>query len=134
MDNVISTQARPVFEGTCFMAIELSKANWLIGMLTPLSDKISLRSIPCGGVQQLMEIIGRTTERIMQATGQPVRIVSCYEAGYDGFWLHRVLEAHGISNHALDGPAPYGFICKCWASQLDRFIRDPIHRLPGPNT
>jgi len=102
MDNAISTQARPVFEGTCFMAIELSKANWLIGMLTPLSDKISLRSIPCGGVQQLMEIIGRTTERIMQATGQPVRIVSCYEAGYDGFWLHRVLEAHGISNHVLD--------------------------------
>jgi transposase len=28
--------------------------------------------------------------------------VSCYEAGYDGFWLHRLLEAHGIRNYVID--------------------------------
>src|SRR5262249_58013252 len=28
--------------------------------------------------------------------------MSCYEAGYDGFWLHRLLEAHGVRNHVLD--------------------------------
>jgi hypothetical protein len=31
-----------------------------------------------------------------------VRTVCCYEAGYDGFWLHRVLVNHGIENHVLD--------------------------------
>jgi transposase len=31
-----------------------------------------------------------------------VEIVSCYEAGYDGFWLHRLLEAHGIRNYVID--------------------------------
>ena len=84
------------------MAIELSKANWLIGVLTPLSDKISLRSIPCGAVRQLMELVDRVIEKVTRATGRPVQIVSCYEAGYDGFWLHRVLEAGGVSNHVLD--------------------------------
>jgi hypothetical protein len=33
---------------------------------------------------------------------QPVRILSCYEAGYDGFWLHRLLQASGIENHVMD--------------------------------
>jgi transposase len=84
------------------MAIELSKAKWLVGMLTPLSDKISLRSIPCGATQSLIEIIDRTLDKVLRATGQPARIVSCYEAGYDGFWLHRVLDAHGVTNHVID--------------------------------
>ena len=29
-------------------------------------------------------------------------MISCYEAGYDGFWLHRLLEAHGIRNYVID--------------------------------
>jgi transposase len=44
----------------------------------------------------------RPLDHVGQATGQPVQMVSCYEAGYDGFWLHRVLEARGIANHVLD--------------------------------
>src|SRR6202030_4440474 len=31
-----------------------------------------------------------------------VDVLSCYEAGYDGFWLHRLLEAHGIRNYVID--------------------------------
>jgi hypothetical protein len=38
----------------------------------------------------------------MQTTGESVQVVSCYEAGYDGFWLHRFLEARGIINHVLE--------------------------------
>jgi transposase len=87
---------------TCFMAIELSKTSWVVGMLTPLSNKISLRSIPCGAVEKLMAIVDQTTNRVIQATGGPVQVVSCYEAGYDGFWLHRFLAAHRIINHVLD--------------------------------
>ena len=83
------------------MAIELRKTTWVVGMMTPLSNKISLRSIPCGAVEKLMAIVDQTTNRVMQATGGPVQVVSCYEAGYDGFWLHRFLAAHGIVNHVL---------------------------------
>ena len=29
-------------------------------------------------------------------------VVSCYEAGREGFWLHRFLQGHGITNHVVD--------------------------------
>lgn len=88
--------------GACFMAIELSKSNWLVGALTPLSPKISLRSIPCGSVDRLMEIIAQTIEKVRRVTGRTAQIVSCYEAGYDGFWLHRFLTARGVVNHVIE--------------------------------
>ena len=34
----------------------------------------------------------------------------------------------------LKGPTPYEFICKRWTSEPDRFIIDPIHKMPGLNT
>lgn len=84
------------------MAIELSKSNWLVGVLTPLSAKISLRSIPCGAVDKLMEIVVQTVEKVRRVTGRAAQIVSCYEAGYDGFWLHRFLVARGVVNHVIE--------------------------------
>jgi transposase len=36
------------------------------------------------------------------ATGRPVRVLSCYEAGLDGHWLHRWLTDQGIINHEID--------------------------------
>lgn len=106
MANPTIEQSANIAESLCFMAIELSKAKWLIGMLTPLSNKISLRSIPCGDMPELLGFVERTIEKVSKATGRPVRrpvrIVSCYEAGYDGFWLHRVLDARGIINHIIE--------------------------------
>ena len=32
-------------------------------------------------------------------------VVSCYEAGREGFWLHRFLQGHGITNHVVDSPS-----------------------------
>ena len=34
----------------------------------------------------------------------------------------------------LSGLTPYEFICKQWTSEPDRFILNPIHQMPGPNT
>src|SRR5262249_19030593 len=33
---------------------------------------------------------------------QPAEFISCYEAGYDGFWLHRLLEENGVRNYVID--------------------------------
>jgi len=102
MANATIDPSSKTAESLCFMAIELSKTKWLIGMLTPLSNKISLRSIPCGAVPELLAFVEHTIEKVSRVTGQLVKIVSCYEAGYDGFWLHRVLDARGIVNHIID--------------------------------
>ena len=85
-----------------FVAIELSKSNWVVGFQTPLTDNTSRHQVKAGDAKGLIELIERVRTRVGRHVSRPVEIVSCYEAGYDGFWLHRVLEAHGIHNHVLD--------------------------------
>jgi transposase len=52
---------------------------------------------PCG-----QALIGRYRRQAEEHLKRPIRVVSCYEAGYDGFWLHRLLQARGIENHVMD--------------------------------
>src|SRR4249920_3541384 len=86
----------------CLFAIELSRKSWVIGIITPLSAKISRRILSGGDWKGLLELIEEVQTRVSRETGRAVEIVSCYEAGYDGFWLHRLLEAHGIRNYVID--------------------------------
>jgi len=86
----------------CVLAIELSKKSWIVAVNTPLSDKISRHTLkPCDG-KGLLDLCERIRTRVAKETKKRVEIVSCYEAGYDGFWLHRLLEAHGIRNYVVD--------------------------------
>ena len=60
-------------------------------MNTPLSDKISRYTLkPCEG-KGLLDLCEQIRMRVAKETRKRVEIVSCYEAGYDGFWLHRLL-------------------------------------------
>jgi transposase len=86
----------------CLFAIELSKESWLIGFSTPLSAKISRRILNGGDWKGLLDLIEEVRARVSRETGRAVDVISCYEAGYDGFWLHRVLEAHGVRNYVID--------------------------------
>ncbi len=86
----------------CLIAIELSKKSWIVAVNTPLSDKISRHTLePCDG-KELLDLCDRIRTRVARETKKHVEVVSCYEAGYDGFWLHRLLEAHGIRNYVID--------------------------------
>jgi transposase len=86
----------------CLLAIELSKKSWIVAVNTPLSDKISRHTLkPCDG-KGLLDLCERIRTRVARQTQKCVEIVCCYEAGYDGFWLHRLLEAHGIHNYVID--------------------------------
>ena len=87
----------------CLFAIELSKQSWVIGFITPLSAKISRRILSGGDWKGLLELIEEVGARVSRETGRAVDVISCYEAGYDGFWLHRLLEAHGIRNYVIAG-------------------------------
>src|ERR1700756_4908670 len=85
----------------CVFAIELSKASWSIGVQKPSGGKIGQYQLDAGDAKELLELIDRVCAREARKLGRPVAAVSCYEAGYDGFWLHRVLEAHGVRNYVL---------------------------------
>jgi transposase len=88
--------------GRCLLAIELSKKSWIVAVNTPLSEKISRYRLKGCDWKGLVELIEKIRARVGRELNRSVEIISCYEAGYDGFWLHRLFEAHGVRNHVID--------------------------------
>ena len=84
----------------CLIAIELSKKSWIVAVNTPLSDKISNHTVK--GWKELLELIDKIRSRVCRELKRPAEFISCYEAGYDGFWLHRRLEENGVRNCVID--------------------------------
>ena len=87
--------------GTVYVAFELSKAKWKLGIVLPGSEKMSRFTITGGDLAALearLAVARGRAERCCKA----VRIVSCYEAGFDGHWLHRWLLEHGVVNYEID--------------------------------
>ena len=83
---------------TVLLVFELSKATWKLGVMRPGSEKLSRYTVAGGDVAAVALLLEKIGGRI----GGPVRIVSAYEAGYDGFWLHRWLEGQGVESRVLD--------------------------------
>ena len=88
--------------GTIFVAIELSQKIWLVTLHSPDRDRISRHKLEGGDHAGLLMLIERMRERAARTLGAVPAVVSCYEAGYDGFWLHRLLLAAGITNYVFD--------------------------------
>jgi transposase len=88
--------------GTIFVAIELGQKSWLVTMHRPDRDRMSRHKVTGGDHAGLLALIERMRERATRALGAAPAVVSRYEAGYDGFWLHRLLTAARITNHVFD--------------------------------
>src|SRR6266851_7232035 len=86
---------------TVYVAFELSKAKWKLGVMVPGSAKMSRYTIAGGDLATLAARFAAARTKAAR-TGKPVRIVSCYEAGFDGHWLHRWLTDQGVINHEID--------------------------------
>ena len=102
-----------------FVALELSKARWLVGIHSPIADMISRHSSAGGDSRALIGLIVRARRQAEARLARPVAVVSCYEAGYDGFWLHRLLRAEGVASHAMD-PASLPFDRRARRAKTDR--------------
>jgi transposase len=105
--------------GTIFMAIELSQRNWLVTMHSPARGKISRFKLGGGDYAGLWGLIGRMRAEAVRALGTEPGVVTCYEAGYDGFWLHRRLTAAGITNLVFD-PASIAVEQRARRAKTDR--------------
>jgi transposase len=88
--------------GTIFVAIELSQKSWLVTLHSPDRDRISRHKLEGGDHCGLLALLESVRARAAGKLGSAPKVVSCYEAGYDGFWLHRLLQAAGISNLVFD--------------------------------
>jgi transposase len=87
---------------TIYVAIELSQKRWLVAVHSPDRDRISRHSVAGGDHAGLLALIAKARARATQKHGSEPRVVSCYEAGYDGFWLHRLLVAAMIDSFVFD--------------------------------
>lgn len=85
---------------TLYMALELSNTNWRLGFTIGLGQPPRLRKLQARDVKGLMEEISLGKARFGLPDG--VAVMSCYEAGRDGFWLHRFLIAQGVRNVVVD--------------------------------
>lgn len=86
-----------------FVSLELSRSNWLITSLSPGSgEKISRHSMAAGDAAALLGRFADLAAKAYVRTGLTYPVIVIQEAGLDGFWLHRVLEARGIESHVVD--------------------------------
>ncbi len=83
-------------EQTLYAALELSKNSWLLAIQFPGRDNPSLHPIKGGDADRLMAKLDAARERLGKLSGRVPKVILCYEAGYDGFWLARFLEQRGI--------------------------------------
>ena len=86
-------------ESRLYLAIELSRKKWKLGFSDGRATRARIRTIEARDFQKLGEEIEQAKQHFGQAEA---RTVSCYEAGREGFWVHRALLERGIDNVIVD--------------------------------
>jgi len=86
------------FNPVLYMAFELSDKKWKLGFSN--GERIRLKTINAGDWSALLAEIERAKAKLNCPAD--ARVVSCYEAGRDGFWIHRALQGEGIESRVLD--------------------------------
>jgi len=90
----------PLPQPTLSLAFELGQNTGKLGFTIGVAQQPRERMIPSGDVERLQQEIARAKQRF--GLPEDAHVVSCYEAGRDGFWLHRYLVAHSVQNHVID--------------------------------
>jgi transposase len=78
------------FTPTLFVAFKLRVNQWKLGFTTGAAQRPRERQVPAGDCQRVLEELRRAKSRF--GVPEEARVVSGYEAGRDGFWLHRFLQ------------------------------------------
>jgi len=108
--------------GRLYVAFELGEKSWKLS----LGDGVRAPSrctVAAGDTTAVLMAIAKARARCHLAADAPVR--SCYEAGRDGFWLHRWLSAHGIVNLVVD-PASIEVNRRARRAKTDRLDSDKL--------
>jgi transposase len=83
-----------------YLSFELSSKKWKLGFSTGLGQKTRIRTMDAAVLTTLKAEIELARKRFKLP--EKYRLLSCYEAGRDGFWLHRYLAMQGITNLIVD--------------------------------
>ena len=98
--NRVALQSKDnTVEQKLYMAMELSDKQWKL-VFSDGGEKRRHETMEAGHRMELVEAIRKAKEKF--GLSPEVGVVSCYEAGRDGFWLHRYLVSLGIENQLVD--------------------------------
>ncbi len=95
-----STPTTKSTRGTLYLAFELGWEKWKLGFTVGRAQRARLRTIKAGDVEAVKAEIEAARKRFRLAGD--CRVLSCYEAGRDGFWLHRFLTSIGVESLVVD--------------------------------
>ncbi len=90
-------------EATLFMAFELSAKTWKLGFTTGHGQKPRERTVTARHQEGVLDEIAQAKRRM--GLPESAAVVRCYEAGREGFWRHRFLQAHGSTSSVVDSSA-----------------------------
>jgi transposase len=89
-----------VNEPTLYVAFELGQKDWKLAMTSGFGVAAWVRSVASGDLATVERALREGRRRLgLPATA---RVMSCYEAGRDGFWIHRALTQLGLRNRVVD--------------------------------
>ncbi|MDQ3566393.1 MAG: IS110 family transposase [Pseudomonadota bacterium] len=98
--NRVALQSKDnAVEGVLYMAMELSDKCWKL-VFSDGGEKRRHETMEAGHRMELVEAIRKAKEKFDLSS--EAKVVSCYEAGRDGFWLHRYLVTLGVENQVVD--------------------------------
>lgn len=83
-----------------YLALDLGWTQWHLAFTTEVGQKPRLRKVQARDLSALQEEIRRAKERFDLPA--QARVASCFEAGRDGFWLHRYLRSIGVESLVVD--------------------------------
>jgi len=87
---------------TIYIAIELSASSWLVAARLPGIKKVRIDRLDSGDTMGLLKIIAELRSQISTKLGMAADLACCFEAGRDGFWLHRWLTVNDIAAYVLE--------------------------------
>jgi transposase len=128
MDSLdrIDTPAALEQDATVYIAFELSKKTWKLGIVMSAAARLSRYTVAGGDTAAVAARIAAARAKAARG-GRPVRVISLYEAGYDGFWLHRWLTAQGVVNYVVD-PASIQVNRRARRAKTDRLDLEQLMR------
>jgi transposase len=89
-----------VNEPRLYVAFELGKKDWKLAMTSGFGIEPWVKTVASRGWAAVEAALTQGRRRF--GLRADARVMSCYEAGRDGFWIHRALTRRGITNRVVD--------------------------------
>jgi transposase len=100
MTATTRSEFRSVSDSTLYVALELGNKEWKLAMTSGFGSAPWLRTVASGDLRAVERALAQGRQRFGMTASAAV--VSCYEAGRDGFWIHRALTQRGVRNRVVD--------------------------------